>query len=72
MTKFNLTDRETAILELLTIGVTTNAAIGDILTLSHRTVKNYISRMIQRTGVKNRTELAVRYWAKKQREKQGA
>lgn len=65
MTKSNLTAREITILELLAGGVTTNAAIGRALTIHHRTVDNYVSRLIQKTGARNRTELAVRYWVGK-------
>lgn len=60
-----LTAREVTILELLASGVTTNAAIGERLKISHRTVDNYISRMIRQMDVKNRTELAVRWRLKK-------
>lgn len=64
-TKPNLTAREITILNLLANGVTTNAAIGQALTLHHRTVDNYVSGLIQKTGAKNRTELAVRWWTRK-------
>lgn len=64
--KSDLTAREITILELLASGVTTNAAIGERLEISHRTADNYISRLIRQMGVKNRTELAVMWWMKKQ------
>jgi len=66
--KSGLTAREITILELLVSGVTTNAAIGQALAISDRTVDNYISRMIRQMGLRNRTELAVRWWSRKRKD----
>lgn len=64
--KATLTPREVTILDLLSSGVTTNAAIGKALTIHHRTVDNYISRLIRKMRMGNRTQLAVWWWARKQ------
>jgi len=55
----NLTEREEEILRKLAIGATNNE-IADQLFISVPTVKKYIQGMLDKTGFKNRTELAVR------------
>jgi len=66
--KSNLTAREITILELLVNGITTSAAIGRQLGLSERFVSTSISRLMGKFEARNRTELAVRWWAKRQRD----
>lgn len=54
-----LTDREIEVLREVVAGET-DAAIADKLHLSLRTVKGHIQAMREKTGFRNRTELAVR------------
>ncbi len=55
----NFTDRELDVLRLVVAGET-DAAIAEKLFLSLRTVKQHIQSMRDKTGFRNRTELAVR------------
>ena len=54
-----LSDRELDILRELTDGAT-NAEIGDNLHIAQSTVKTYVDRLMDKTGYRSRTELAVR------------
>ena len=53
-----LNDREHQLLELVAEGLT-NRQIGDRLYLSEKTVKNYVSAMLQKLNMRTRTEAAV-------------
>lgn len=53
-----LTSREETISELLAIG-RTNREIAGLIGVSERTVKHYISTLIQKFSVRNRTELVL-------------
>ncbi|MCU1486723.1 MAG: putative two-component system response regulator [Actinomycetia bacterium] len=53
-----LTDREQKILMLLADGLT-NRQIGDRLYLAEKTVKNYVSSVLSKLGMRRRTEAAV-------------
>jgi len=53
-----LTEREMDIFRLLGVGKT-NQEIADELCLSEGTVKNYISKVIQNTGARDRVQVAV-------------
>ena len=55
----NLTDRELEVLRELVAGES-DAAIAEKLFMSLRTVKGHIQSMREKTGFRNRTELAVR------------
>ncbi len=55
-----LTEREISILKSIAAGLS-NQDISDKLFLSQGTVKNYISNLYSKIGVKNRTA-AIRYW----------
>jgi DNA-binding NarL/FixJ family response regulator len=55
-----LTDKEKAILELISYGKT-NKEIATILFISEKTVRNYASAIMKKINVNNRTE-ASRYW----------
>ena len=55
----NLTDRELEVLRELVAGES-DAAIAQKLFMSLRTVKSHIQSMREKTGFRNRTELAVR------------
>ena len=57
------TDRELEVLRLVVAGET-DAAIAEKLYMSLRTVKHHIQSMKDKTGFRNRTELAVRARAK--------
>lgn len=52
------TEREFEILRIMTTGVS-NAAIAEKLNISEYTVKNHIRHMMEKTGCKSRTELAI-------------
>ena len=54
-----LTEREQAILQLLTAGLT-NREIAARLSLAHGTVKNYVTIILQKLGVRDRTQAALR------------
>lgn len=55
----NFTDREIEVLRLVVAGET-DASIAEKLFMSLRTVKQHIQSMRDKTGFRNRTELAVR------------
>ena len=54
-----LTARENEVLELIIEGKS-NSEIGQQLHLSEGTVKNYVSAILSKCQVKNRTELAIK------------
>ncbi|MBB3609909.1 response regulator transcription factor [Rhizobium sp. BK602] len=54
-----LTERENAILNLIIVGKS-NRDIGRQLHLAEGTVKNYVSTILDKCGVRNRTELAIK------------
>jgi DNA-binding CsgD family transcriptional regulator len=56
-TRYNITGREEEIIDLLMEGKT-NEEIGDELFISTKTVKNNISAIYKKTGVKNRVQLS--------------
>jgi DNA-binding CsgD family transcriptional regulator len=55
--KYGLTNRETEIAKLVGEG-RSNRDIGDLLFISHQTVKDHIHHIFRKTGVKNRVQLA--------------
>lgn len=52
------TDRELEVLRIMTTGAA-NASIAEELEISENTVKNHIRHMMEKTGCKSRTELAI-------------
>jgi DNA-binding NarL/FixJ family response regulator len=54
-----LTEREQEILELLALGLN-NREIADRLGLASGTVKNYVTTILQKLGVRDRTQAAIR------------
>lgn len=52
------TERELQVLRIMTTGAS-NAAIAEMLGISENTVKNHIRHMMEKTGYKSRTELAI-------------
>lgn len=54
---FAITPREREIIDLLCSGKT-NKEIGDLLFISHQTVKDHVYKIFRKTGVKNRISLA--------------
>ena len=59
----SLTDQERKVLERLAEGKT-NREIGELLFLSEKTVKNYVSRILDKLGLSRRAEAAA-YMAKR-------
>jgi len=57
MLKYNITKREMEVIDLICEGYT-NKDIADKLFISIDTVKDHNSRIFQKTGIKNRTQLA--------------
>ena len=53
------TERELEVLREMTGGFT-NAEIADKMNLSEKRVRNVVTDMLEKTGFRNRTELAVR------------
>ncbi len=58
-----LTDRELEILKLIAKGLD-NAEIADQLCLSEKTVKGYVSNILSKLHLKNRTQVAIYAWQK--------
>ena len=54
----SLTEQERKVLEQMAEGKT-NREIGDVLFLSEKTVKNYVSRVLDKLGLKRRAEAAA-------------
>lgn len=63
-TSRELTDREQQLVDLVSQGKL-NKEIAHESRLAQGTVRDYLSRLFRKVGVKNRTELAV--WAMKRR-----
>lgn len=61
----NLSPRETKILEAISLGKT-NKEIADTLSISDKTVRNYVSNIFKKINVSNRTE-AASFWIRKKR-----
>ena len=59
ITSYEFTERELEILRELTSG-DTNEEIAERLFISKNTVKDYVTKMLIKTGFRSRTELAVR------------
>lgn len=53
------TDRELEVLRLMTTGVS-NAVIAKKLNIAENTVKNHIRHLMEKSGCRNRTELAIK------------
>ena len=54
----NLTQRERDVVDAIIKGAS-NKAIGQALSMSEQTVKNHVSRILEKCGVANRVELAM-------------
>ena len=59
ISSYEFTERELEILRELTSG-DTNEEIADRLFISKNTVKDYVTKMLIKTGFRSRTELAVK------------
>jgi len=60
MRNYNLTPSEVKVLNLLVEGLT-NPEIGDILSITLQSVKNYVTHIYSKLEVKNRVQ-ATRKW----------
>lgn len=58
----SLSKREHEVAQLVVAGLT-NREIGERLKLNEHTVKNYLSRVFEKSGVSSRTELMLQYWS---------
>ncbi|MCW3489058.1 response regulator [Dethiobacter alkaliphilus] len=56
----NLTPKEVQILDMISVGKA-NKEIAEIMKISDKTVRNYVSNILQKLNVSNRTE-AASYW----------
>ena len=57
----SLTDREYEVVEAVAVGLD-NAETAERLFMSEGTVRNHISSILAKTGLRNRTQVAVRYY----------
>lgn len=57
--RFGLTERELQVTEAIINGAT-NSDISRLLSISEHTVKDYVKRVIRKTGVKNRSSILCR------------
>lgn len=60
----NLSEREFEVIELIAQGLD-NKEIAGTMFISEGTVRNHVSTMLQKLGLKNRTQLAVYYYQQK-------
>jgi len=60
-TKYGINDREMEIIKLVAKGQS-NKEIADALYLSEGTVRNYLSMILEKLELRDRTQLAVRYY----------
>lgn len=63
LSKYNLTDREIEIIQLISEGYS-NHEIVEKLFLSESTVKNYVSAILAKLNLRDRTQIAVFYLTK--------
>lgn len=61
--KYNLTDRERAIIEKVADGLS-NKEIAEELFLGEGTVRNYLSIILEKLNLRDRTQLAIFYYKK--------
>lgn len=62
--KKNITDKELEIIELVSEGLN-NKEIADKLFLSEGTIRNYVSSILDKLGLRDRTQLVVYYYKHK-------
>lgn len=62
--QFNITDKEMAIIEQVAEGLN-NKEIAEKLFLSEGTVRNYLSTILEKLNLRDRTQLAVFYYRQK-------
>lgn len=63
LTKYNLTDREIEIIKLISDGCS-NQEISETLYIGESTVKNYVSSILSKLNLRDRTQIAVFYLKK--------
>lgn len=59
--EFDLTEREKQVLRCLIHGITTGNKIAETLGCSERTVRTHIHNIMEKTDIRSRAELAVRF-----------
>lgn len=60
MSKFNLSQREMEVMKLVADGLS-NKEIGDKLFISDGTVRNYVTTILEKLNLRDRTQLAIFY-----------
>lgn len=60
MSKFNLSQREIEVMKLVADGLS-NKEIGDKLFISDGTVRNYVTTILEKLNLRDRTQLAIFY-----------
>lgn len=60
MSKFNLSQREIEVMKLVADGLS-NKEIGDKLFISDGTVRNYVTMILEKLNLRDRTQLAIFY-----------
>lgn len=63
MSKFNLSQREMEVMKLVADGLS-NKEIGDKLFISDGTVRNYVTTILEKLNLRDRTQLAIFYLKK--------
>ena len=59
--EFDLTEREKQVIRCLIHGITTGNKIAEALGCSERTIRTHIHNVIEKTDIRSRAELAVRF-----------
>ena len=61
MSQYGISNREMDVIELVAKGLN-NKEIADILYLSEGTVRNYLSVILEKLELRDRTQLAILYY----------
>ena len=61
MEKYDINEKELGIIKLIAEGLN-NKEISETLYLSEGTVRNYLSNILEKLGLRDRTQLAIFYY----------